>query len=225
MPAQHPESLAGKTCLVTGATSGIGQETALALAKQGAHVVIAGRSPERAEAARTDVVVAVGQRSGRDPARRSLDAGRGRPARVGVPEASRRAARPGEQRGGREPAARGEPGRVRADLRGQPPRLLRADPPAARRAARERAGPDRLRRFGGPSFRPARLRRPAVGAGLRGPPLRVRDARLRSLEARECPVLERAGPPPRRAAVSSRTRSTRARCRRASATTTGRGSS
>jgi NAD(P)-dependent dehydrogenase (short-subunit alcohol dehydrogenase family) len=37
----------GKICLVTGATSGIGRETALALAKMGARVVIAGRSAEK----------------------------------------------------------------------------------------------------------------------------------------------------------------------------------
>lgn len=37
----------GKICLVTGATSGIGRETALALAKMGAAVVIAGRSAEK----------------------------------------------------------------------------------------------------------------------------------------------------------------------------------
>jgi NAD(P)-dependent dehydrogenase (short-subunit alcohol dehydrogenase family) len=40
-------ALAGKTCVVTGATSGIGEETALALARDGARVVIVARSPER----------------------------------------------------------------------------------------------------------------------------------------------------------------------------------
>lgn len=40
-------ALAGKTCLVTGATSGIGEETALGLARHGARVLIVGRSRER----------------------------------------------------------------------------------------------------------------------------------------------------------------------------------
>lgn len=43
-------TMAGKTCLVTGATSGIGKETALRLAMLGATIVIAARDPARAEA-------------------------------------------------------------------------------------------------------------------------------------------------------------------------------
>jgi NAD(P)-dependent dehydrogenase (short-subunit alcohol dehydrogenase family) len=41
----------GKTYIVTGANSGIGYEASLQLAKKGAHVVLACRSPERSEAA------------------------------------------------------------------------------------------------------------------------------------------------------------------------------
>ena len=47
--------LEGRIALVTGATSGIGQETAVALAARGAHVVLVGRDRARAEAARKDV--------------------------------------------------------------------------------------------------------------------------------------------------------------------------
>ncbi|MGH8279852.1 MAG: SDR family oxidoreductase [Gammaproteobacteria bacterium] len=43
--------LAGKTVLVTGATSGIGLEAAVVLAKMGAQTVITGRDPQRIEAA------------------------------------------------------------------------------------------------------------------------------------------------------------------------------
>ncbi len=56
-------TLEGKTCLVTGATSGIGVETALALAMQGARVVISGRNPERAERVRADIVRRSGNRN------------------------------------------------------------------------------------------------------------------------------------------------------------------
>jgi len=43
------EVMHGKICLVTGGTSGIGKETARQLAQQGAHVVIVGRSEEKAK--------------------------------------------------------------------------------------------------------------------------------------------------------------------------------
>jgi NAD(P)-dependent dehydrogenase (short-subunit alcohol dehydrogenase family) len=42
-------SLQGKTVVITGATSGIGLECAKTLAQKQARVVIAARSPERAE--------------------------------------------------------------------------------------------------------------------------------------------------------------------------------
>jgi len=41
----------GKICLITGATSGIGRETALGLARRGAHVAIVGRDADRTRAA------------------------------------------------------------------------------------------------------------------------------------------------------------------------------
>ncbi len=41
--------LKGKTALVTGSTSGIGEATAIALAARGAHVLIVGRNEQRAK--------------------------------------------------------------------------------------------------------------------------------------------------------------------------------
>lgn len=43
-------TMAGKTCLVTGATAGIGRVAARELARRGASVVVVGRSPERCDA-------------------------------------------------------------------------------------------------------------------------------------------------------------------------------
>jgi NAD(P)-dependent dehydrogenase (short-subunit alcohol dehydrogenase family) len=45
----------GKVCVVTGATSGIGKATAIALAKQGAQVVVVGRDRARTEATQEEV--------------------------------------------------------------------------------------------------------------------------------------------------------------------------
>jgi NAD(P)-dependent dehydrogenase (short-subunit alcohol dehydrogenase family) len=45
------QQLRGKTCLITGATNGIGLETAVALARAGGNIVLVGRSPQRIEAA------------------------------------------------------------------------------------------------------------------------------------------------------------------------------
>jgi len=47
MTAYNPFSLAGKTVLVTGASSGIGRAIAIECSKLGARVVITGRNPER----------------------------------------------------------------------------------------------------------------------------------------------------------------------------------
>ena len=52
--------MSGKTCLVTGATSGIGKVTALALAAQGAQIVITGRNQEKLDATLQEMVAATG---------------------------------------------------------------------------------------------------------------------------------------------------------------------
>ena len=46
-----PPDLSGRTCMVTGASRGIGEATAAALAGMGAHVVLVCRDRERGEAA------------------------------------------------------------------------------------------------------------------------------------------------------------------------------
>lgn len=51
MDAQLPEAMRGNTCIVTGATGGIGRITARELARRGAALVIIGRNRERGEAA------------------------------------------------------------------------------------------------------------------------------------------------------------------------------
>ncbi|WP_432843477.1 SDR family oxidoreductase [Dactylosporangium sp. CA-092794] len=48
-------SMSGKVCLVTGATSGIGRETAARLAELGATVLVAGRDPGRGRAALEEI--------------------------------------------------------------------------------------------------------------------------------------------------------------------------
>lgn len=53
----------GKTCLVTGANSGIGFETARGLARMGAHVVMVCRDKERGEAARRKIIATTSNKS------------------------------------------------------------------------------------------------------------------------------------------------------------------
>jgi len=52
--------LDGRRCVVTGANAGIGREIATALARDGAHVTLVCRSPERGEAAVADIRQATG---------------------------------------------------------------------------------------------------------------------------------------------------------------------
>jgi NAD(P)-dependent dehydrogenase (short-subunit alcohol dehydrogenase family) len=57
------KSMGGKTCLVTGATAGIGEVTARELARRGARVVIVGRSQQRCEATTEAIRRATGNSS------------------------------------------------------------------------------------------------------------------------------------------------------------------
>ncbi len=54
--------MTGKTVVITGGNSGIGLETAVALAKAGARTVITARDRARGEAALADIRVRSGQR-------------------------------------------------------------------------------------------------------------------------------------------------------------------
>ena len=51
----EPQIMNGKTCIITGANSGIGKETALGLARMGAQVVLVCRNPEKGRAALADI--------------------------------------------------------------------------------------------------------------------------------------------------------------------------
>src|SRR5689334_1316332 len=58
-------SMSGKTCLVTGASSGIGEATAAALAGMGANVLMVARDPGRGEQAAKKVRQVAGSAGGK----------------------------------------------------------------------------------------------------------------------------------------------------------------
>src|SRR3954463_11400925 len=62
--SESKPSMAGKVCLVTGATAGIGLVTARELARRGARVVGVGRSPERCSQAVRSIREESGSRAG-----------------------------------------------------------------------------------------------------------------------------------------------------------------
>jgi NAD(P)-dependent dehydrogenase (short-subunit alcohol dehydrogenase family) len=55
--------LTGKVCVVTGSNSGIGKETAFALAEMGANVVMVVRNQEKGQKAIEEIVTKTGNRS------------------------------------------------------------------------------------------------------------------------------------------------------------------
>jgi len=57
------QDMTGKICLVTGASRGIGFQTALGLASKGAHVIMASHNQERGESARQRINTAMGKNS------------------------------------------------------------------------------------------------------------------------------------------------------------------
>lgn len=54
------DNIAGRVCLITGASGGLGKATALGLARLGAHVVMACRDQARGEADRAEIIAASG---------------------------------------------------------------------------------------------------------------------------------------------------------------------
>ncbi len=60
-PSKPDRSLAGRTALVTGATSGIGRAAVTRLAGAGARVVLLGRSADKLESLRSELVSQVGE--------------------------------------------------------------------------------------------------------------------------------------------------------------------
>jgi retinol dehydrogenase 12 len=65
METTNTQLLAGKICLVTGASRGIGYETAAGMARLGAHVIIASQSRERAQDAQQRINAELGKDAAR----------------------------------------------------------------------------------------------------------------------------------------------------------------
>ncbi len=187
--------LGGQIAVITGGNSGIGKETAAALAGMGAHVVIAARNPAKAAAA----VQELGRRAPEATVEHlPLDLASfavGARVRRHVQRAVRPPRRARQQRGRVAPQAHGDRGRPRDAVPGEPPQPLPADrAPAGTPGGRARGPGDQrlVDRAHGPPPRP-RLRRSRLAV-----PQVPRLHRLRPHQARQRAVHPRARAPRRR---------------------------
>ena len=178
--------LTGRRAIVTGGASGIGLETARALADAGAEVTLAVRDTAAGERAAADITAATGNEQVRvahlDLADRAtidaFTAGWTGPLHILVNNAGIMAL----------PELTTDRRRLGDAVRHQPPRPRRPDPGPARRARRRRRRPRRRRQLVGPPAVPGRLRRhPLHRPALRG------VVGVRPVEDRHHPVHRRPG--------------------------------
>ena len=185
----------GKTVVVTGGNSGIGFETAVALASMGARVLITARNADKGRAAVAAITQRVAGR-GPGPAGRLRSGGPGlrAPGRSGNPRAGAATRRPRQQRGPGADREGGDGRRLRGHVRHQPPRTVPAHQPAARPDDGVGAVAHRERGVDGPQCGPQ-------GNALRRPPDHPRlpgHAGLRTIEAGQHPLHPGAVPALRR---------------------------
>ena len=169
--------LRGKRALVTGSTAGIGLAAAAGLFREGASVVVNGRTPQRVEEAVREDPGPGRRRRGLGRRRRPVHRrGRGRSG-----AATARGGHPGQQPGHlRAEAVRGDPRRRLAPvLRGQRHERRAADPPLPAGDEGPQLGPDRVRlqRVGGADPRRDDPLRHDQDGPARHRPRRGRDGR------------------------------------------------
>ena len=145
--------MTGKVCVVTGATDGIGKETALGLAKLGATVLIVARNASKAM--RTVEEIARGSDNEKVEWVRA-DFASLEEVRAAAAEIARRFA--GEQRRSRQQASPAQCGRIRAHVRGESPRAISLHARATAITGCRSAVENRERFVGGRAARSDRLR-------------------------------------------------------------------